>query len=133
MAKTLTEVKAKYLADAKGRPCGQWIVKDPSTGNVVANSAAKFRHSFDGGTSWVEAQQRTTDLYRSADGKYYEESTLPEQTDEFCTERTPRKCAQSATPESLTLISMRNCQTSQFLRLQRANEKRSQTRSASPC
>ena len=87
MAKTLEEVKAEYLSAAKNRQCGAWVVKDPETGAVVANSAAKFRHSFDGGASWVEAQQRTTDLYRSADGKYYEESTLPEQTDEFCTER----------------------------------------------
>ena len=59
MAKTLEEVKAEYLSAAKNRQCGAWVVKDPETGAVVANSAAKFRHSFDGGASWVEAQQRT--------------------------------------------------------------------------
>lgn len=87
MAKTLTEVKAGYLADAKAKVCGEWVVKDPSTGFVVANSASKFRHSFDGGKSWVQAEKQTEALYRSADGRYYAEADLPEQGDEFCTER----------------------------------------------
>lgn len=87
MAKTLSEVKAGYLADAKAKVCGAWVVKDPSTGLVVANSAGKFRHSFDGGKSWVQAVENAETLYRSADGHYYAEADLPEQSDEFCTQR----------------------------------------------
>ncbi len=87
MAKTLSEVKAGYLADAKAKVCGAWVVKDPSTGLVVANSAGKFRHSFDGGKSWVQAVENAETLYRSADGHYYAEAELPEQTDSFVSER----------------------------------------------
>ena len=87
MAKTISEVKAGYLADAKAKVCGAWVVKDPSTGLVVANSAGKFRHSFDGGKSWVQAVENAETLYRSADGHYYAEADLPEQSDEFCTQR----------------------------------------------
>lgn len=86
MAKTLEEVKAEYLSAAKNRQCGAWVVKDPSTGLVVANSAGKFRHSFDGGKSWVQAVENAETLYRSADGHYYAEADLPEQSDEFCTQ-----------------------------------------------
>lgn len=87
MAKTLEEVKAEYLSAAKKRQCGAWVVKDPETGDVVANSAQKFRHSFDKGASWVESIQQVDPLYRSANGKYYAEADLPEQTDSFVTER----------------------------------------------
>lgn len=87
MAKTLEEVKAEYLSAAKKRQCGAWVVKDPETGDVVANSAQKFRHSFDKGASWVESIQQVDPLYRSADGKYYAEAELPEQTDTFVSEK----------------------------------------------
>lgn len=87
MAKTLEEVKAEYLSAAKNRQCGAWVVKDPETGAVVANSAQKFRHSFDKGASWVESIQQVDPLYRSADGKYYAEAELPEQTDTFVSEK----------------------------------------------
>lgn len=87
MAKTLEEVKAEYLSAAKNRKCGAWVVKDPETGAVVANSAQKFRHSFDKGASWVESVQQVDPLYRSADGKYYAEAELPEQTDTFVSEK----------------------------------------------
>lgn len=87
MAKTLEEVKAEYLSAAKNRQCGAWVVKDPETGAVIANSAQKFRHSFDKGASWVESVQQVDPLYRSADGTYYAEAELPEQTDSFVSER----------------------------------------------
>lgn len=35
----------------------------------------------------VKSQLITDELYQSADGKYYTESELPEQTDAFCTQR----------------------------------------------
>lgn len=87
MAKTLEEVKAEYLSAAKNRQCGAWVVKDPETGAVVANSTQKFRHSFDKGASWVESVQQVDPLYRSANGTYYAEAELPEQTDSFVSER----------------------------------------------
>lgn len=87
MAKTLEEVKAEYLSAAKNRQCGAWVVKDPETGAVIANSAQKFRHSFDKGASWVESVQQVDPLYRSANGTYYAEAELPEQTDSFVSER----------------------------------------------
>lgn len=87
MAKTLEEVKAEYLSAAKSRQCGAWVVKDPETGAVIANSAQKFRHSFDKGASWVESVQQVDPLYRSANGTYYAEAELPEQTDSFVSER----------------------------------------------
>lgn len=87
MAKTLSEVKSELLEKAKGRPCAAWVVRDPQTGKVAANSARTFRHSFDGGKSWVEAEQLDGPLYRSADGGYYAEADLPEQTDSFVTQR----------------------------------------------
>ena len=87
MAKTLEEVKAEYLSAAKNRQCGAWVVKDPETGAVVANSTQKFRHSFDKGASWVESVQQVDPLYRSANGTYYAEAELPEQTDSFVAER----------------------------------------------
>ena len=87
MAKTLNEVKSELLEKAKGRPCAAWVVRDPQTGKVAANSAGKFRHSFDGGESWVEAVELESPLFRSADGGYYAEANLPEQTDAFVTER----------------------------------------------
>lgn len=86
MAKTLNEVKSELLEKAKGRPCAAWVVRDPQTGKVAANSAGKFRHSFDG-KSWVEAEHLDGSLYRSADGGYYAEEDLPEQTDSFVAER----------------------------------------------
>ena len=87
MAKTLNEVKSELLEKAKGRPCAAWVVRDPQTGKVAANSAGKFRHSFDGGKSWVEAEKLDGPLYRSADGGYYAEADLPEQSDEFVSEK----------------------------------------------
>ena len=87
MAKTLEEVKAEYLSAAKNRQCGAWVVKDPETGAVIANSTQKFRHSFDKGASWVESVQQVDPLYRSANGTYYAEAELPEQTDSFVSER----------------------------------------------
>ena len=87
MAKTLNEVKSELLEKAKGRPCAAWVVRDPQTGKVAANSAGKFRHSFNGGKSWLEAEQLDGPLYRSADGGYYAEEDLPEQTDSFVSER----------------------------------------------
>lgn len=87
MAKTLQEVKTAYVEKALSKPCGAYAVFDPTTGKVAANSAKPFRHTFDMGATWVDAQQVTTPLYRSADGSYYEEASLPEQTDTFVKER----------------------------------------------
>lgn len=87
MAKKLNEVKSELLEKAKGRPCAAWVVRDPQTGKVAANSAGKFRHSFDGGKSWVGSEQLDGPLYRSADGGYYAEADLPEQSDEFVSEK----------------------------------------------
>lgn len=106
--KTLSEVKAEYLEEALSSPVGGYVVFD-RTGKVMAHSASPFVHCFvdpldlewarangyeckdeeiDGRVlTWVTAKERPGELFRSADGGYYAAASLPEQSDEYCTER----------------------------------------------
>lgn len=106
--KTLSEVKAEYLEEALSSPVGGYVVFD-RTGKVMAHSANPFVHCFvdpldlewarangyeckdeeiDGRVlTWVTAKERPGELFRSADGGYYAAASLPEQSDEYCTER----------------------------------------------
>lgn len=106
--KTLSEAKAEYLEEALSSPVGGFVVFD-RTGKVMAHSASPFVHCFvdpldlewarangyeckdeeiDGRVlTWVTAKERPGELFRSADGGYYAAASLPEQSDEYCTER----------------------------------------------
>lgn len=83
---TLTEVKQMYLDRAVERPHGYYVVADPTTGQIAAHSNQPFRHTFDGGNTWVEAQRAQSTRYQSADGLYYLRDDLPENTDQFVSE-----------------------------------------------
>lgn len=106
--KTLSEVKAEYLAEALASPVGGYVVMDRN-GKVVAHSESEFVHCFtdpldleaarasgyeckdeeiDGRVlTWVTAKERPGELFRSADGGYYAAAALPENDDAFVTER----------------------------------------------
>lgn len=106
--KTLSEVKAEYLAEALASPVGGYVVMDRN-GKVVAHSESEFVHCFtdpldleaarasgyeckdeeiDGRVlTWVTAKERPGELFRSADGGYYAAASLPENDDAFVTER----------------------------------------------
>lgn len=106
--KTLQEVKAAYLAEALASPVGGYVILDRN-GEVMAHSASPFVHCYvdpldlewarangyeckdeeiDGRVlTWVTAKERPGELFRSADGGYYAAASLPEQSDEYCTER----------------------------------------------
>ena len=106
--KTLSEVKAAYLAEAMASPVGGYVVMDRN-GKVVAHSESEFVHCFtdpldleaarvngyqcndeeiDGRVlTWVTAKERPGELFRSADGGYYAAASLPENDDKFVTER----------------------------------------------
>lgn len=106
--KTLSEVKAEYLAEALSSPVGGYVVMDRN-GKVVAHSESEFVHCFtdpldleaarasgyeckdeeiDGRVlTWVTAKERPGELFRSADGGYYAAASLPENDDAFVTER----------------------------------------------
>lgn len=51
---------------------------------LIGKAKVKFK---EGQQFAVKSQLITDELYQSADGKYYAESELPEQTDAFCTQR----------------------------------------------
>lgn len=106
--KTLSEVKAEYLAEALASPVGGYVILDRN-GKVMAHSASPFVHCFvdpldlewarangyeckdediDGRVlTWVTAKEKPGELFRSADGGYYTEANLPENDDAFVTER----------------------------------------------
>lgn len=106
--KTLSEVKSEMLEAAKSKPMGDYAVFDRN-GNVAAHSSFEFPHCFideadlewakangyrtqeeeiDGKTlTWVYAKAVTDELVQSADGQYYLVEKLPENGDEFVTER----------------------------------------------
>lgn len=106
--KTLSEVKAAYLAEAMSSPVGGYVVMDRN-GKVMAHSEHPFVHCFvdpldleaaraagyeckdeeiDGRVlTWVTAKERPGELFRSADGGYYAAASLPENDDAFVTER----------------------------------------------
>ncbi len=109
MAKTLSEVKAEMLEKALGKPVGEYVIFNRN-GRVMAHSAGEFEHIFTqeedvvwakaNGYKWrtetmddgrelvfFTAKQKTEDLYQSADGLYYTQENLPENGDEFCTEK----------------------------------------------
>lgn len=106
--KTLSEVKAEYLAEALASPVGGYVILDRN-GKVMAHSESPFVHCFvdpldleaaraagyeckdeeiDGRVlTWVTAKERPGELFRSADGGYYAAAALPENDDAFVTER----------------------------------------------
>lgn len=83
----LSTFKAQVLAEAKSRPCGDWVYKDPQTGKVRENASWQASHLDNVNGTLVETkfEKLETPQYRSADGQYYEEAALPEQGDEYCT------------------------------------------------
>ena len=106
--KTLSEVKAEYLAEALASPVGGYVILDRN-GKVMAHSTSPFVHCFvdpldlewarangyeckdeeiDGRVlTWVTAKEKPGELFRSADGGYYTEGNLPEHNDAFVTDR----------------------------------------------
>lgn len=106
--KTLSEVKAEYLAEAMASPVGGYVILDRN-GEVMAHSVSPFVHCYvdpldlewarangyeckdeeiDGRVlTWVTAKERPGELFRSADGGYYAAASLPENDDAFVTER----------------------------------------------
>lgn len=106
--KTLSEVKAEYLAGALSSPVGGYVILNRN-GKVMAHSASPFVHCYvdpldlewarangyeckdeeiDGRVlTWVTAKEKPGELFRSADGGYYTEGNLPEHDDAFVTER----------------------------------------------
>lgn len=109
MAKTLSEVKAEMLQDALNRPIGAYSVFNRN-GKVLAHSAGQFEHIFteDADKTWAlangyqhydetmddgrvltffKAKPSPEGLYQSADGSFYTQANLPENTDSFVTEQ----------------------------------------------
>ena len=108
MAKTLSEVKAEMLQDALQRPIGAFSVFNRK-GKVLAHSKGAFEHIFteDADKTWAiangyqhydetmddgrvltffKAKSSPDGLYQSADGSFYTQANLPENTDSFVTE-----------------------------------------------
>lgn len=101
---TLTEIKQKYLAAAKAKPIEKYCIKDHE-GRIVARSNSPVVHVFNNeeddayaaehytlkevfnGMKFWYGEESPTGLYQSADGQFYTESELPENTDAFCTQR----------------------------------------------
>lgn len=83
----LSTFKAQVLAEAKSRPCGDWVYKDPQTGKVRENASWQASHLDNVNGTLVETkfEKLETPQYRSADGQYYEEADLPERGDEYVT------------------------------------------------
>lgn len=124
--KTLSEVKAEYLAEALASPVGGYVILDRN-GKVMAHSESPFVHCFvdpldleaarangyeckdeeiDGRVlTWVTAKERPGELFRSADGGYYAAASLPENDDAFVTER----YAQTVRSERNARISDTDC------------------------
>ena len=107
MAKTLSEVKAEMLQDALQRPIGAFSVFNRN-GKVLAHSKSAFEHIFteDADKTWAiangyqhydetmddgrvltffKAKPSPDGLYQSADGSFYTQANLPENTDSFVT------------------------------------------------
>ena len=107
MAKTLSEVKAEMLQNALQRPIGAFSVFNRN-GKVLAHSKGAFEHIFteDADKTWAiangyqhydetmddgrvltffKAKQSPDGLYQSADGSFYTQENLPENTDSFVT------------------------------------------------
>lgn len=101
---TLSEIKAQYLAAAKAKPIEKYCIKNHE-GKIVARSNSPVVHVFNneaddayaaehytlketynGMKFWI-GEESPTGLYQSADGQFYTESELPENTDAFCTQR----------------------------------------------
>lgn len=124
--KTLSEVKAEYLAEALASPVGGYVILDRK-GKVMAHSASPFVHCYvdpldlewarangyeckdeeiDGRVlTWVTAKEKPGELFRSADGGYCTEGNLPEHDDAFVTER----YAQTVRSERNARISDTDC------------------------
>lgn len=101
---TLSEIKAQYLAAAKAKPIEKYCIRDHE-GKIVARSNSPVVHVFNNeeddayaaehytlketynGMKFWLGEESPTGLYQSADGKFYTESELPENTDAFCKER----------------------------------------------
>ncbi len=101
---TLTEIKQKYLAAAKAKPIEKYCIRDHE-GKIVARSNSPVVHVFNNeeddayaaerytlkevfnGMKFWYGEESPTGLYQSADGKFYTETELPENTDAFCKER----------------------------------------------
>ena len=101
---TLSEIKAQYLAAAKAKPIEKYCIRDHE-GKIVARSNSPVVHVFNNeaddayaaehyqlkevfnGMKFWYGEESPTGLYQSADGQFYTESELPENTDAFCKER----------------------------------------------
>lgn len=101
---TLSEIKAQYLAAAKAKPIEKYCIKNHE-GKIVARSNSPVVHVFNNeeddayaaehytlkevfnGMKFWYGEESPTGLYQSADGQFYTESELPENTDAFCKER----------------------------------------------
>lgn len=99
--KTLDEVKREYLSAALEKPIEKFCIKD-HTGRIVARSNSPVIHVFNNDTDDAYAAEHyklkevfngmkfwwgvesPAGLFQSADGGFYIEAELPEQTDEFC-------------------------------------------------
>lgn len=101
---TLSEIKQKYLAEAMARPIEKYCIRDHE-GKIVARSNSPVVHVFNNeeddayaaehytlketynGMKFWLGEESPTGLYQSADGQFYTESELPENSDAFCTQR----------------------------------------------
>ena len=101
---TLSEIKQKYLAEAMARPIEKYCIRDHE-GKIVARSNSPVVHVFNNeeddayaaehytlkevfnGMKFWYGEESPTGLYQSADGQFYTESELPENSDAFCTQR----------------------------------------------
>lgn len=101
---TLSEIKAQYLAAAKAKPIEKYCIRDHE-GRIVARSNSPVVHLFNNeeddayaaehytlkevfnGMKFWQGELSPAGLFQSADGQFYTESELPENTDAFCKER----------------------------------------------
>jgi hypothetical protein len=101
---TLSEIKAQYLAAAKAKPIEKYCIRDHE-GRIVARSNSPVVHVFNNeeddayaaehytlkevfnGMKFWQGELSPAGLFQSADGQFYTESELPENTDAFCKER----------------------------------------------
>lgn len=106
--KTLSEIKQELLAKAKGKPIEKYCIKDRN-GNICARSNERGQHCFNNAEdeAWAAENLELAEryvmpdgvvrmfykmtespegLFQSCDGKFYTESELPEQSDNFCTD-----------------------------------------------
>lgn len=107
--KTLEQVRQEMLAKAMSQPLAKYSLKD-SEGNVVVSSNSPGQHAFmdpkdeafakshyklsekfkrdDGNIiNFWKMELSPKGYFQSADGKYYTQADLPENSDEFCKER----------------------------------------------